>query len=120
MVYSIYLRHHSEESLPLQYINSGSTPELLTQYEIPRELRGFQDVFSEEEAVKLPLSGKYDHAIDLNGQEPPYGPLYNLSERELNALWTYLDDAVKKGWIHQSTSPAGAPILFVPKKDEGL
>ena len=49
--------------------------------------------------MKLPLSGKYDHAIDLNGQEPPYGPLYNLSERELNALQTYLDDTVKKGWI---------------------
>ena len=100
MVYSIYLRHHSGESLPLQYVNGDSTPELFSQYEIPRELRGFQDVFSEEEAAKLPLSGKYDHAIDLNGQEPPYRPLYNLSERELDALWTYLDDAIKKGWIH--------------------
>ena len=120
MVYSIYLRHHSEESLPLQYINGGSTPELPTQYEIPRELRGFQDVFSEEEVVKLPLSGKYDHAINLNGQEPPYELLYNLSERELDALQTYLDDTVKKGWIHWSTSSAGAPILFIPKKDGGL
>ena len=96
MVYSIYLRHHSEESLPLQYINGGSTPELPTQYEIPRELCGFQNIFSEKEAVKLPLSDKYNHTIDLNEQEPPYKLLYNLSERELNALQMYLDNTVKK------------------------
>ena len=99
MIYSIYLRHHSEESLSLQYINSGLTSELPTQYKIPRELCGFQDIFSEEEVAKLPLSGKYDHVINLNEQEPPYELLYNLSERELNALQMYLDDTVKKGWI---------------------
>ena len=47
--------------------------------------------------VKLSLSDKYNHIINLNGQEPPYKPLYNLSERELNALQTYLDNTVKKG-----------------------
>ena len=50
--------------------------------------------------MKLPLSGKYNYAINLNGQEPPYRLLYNLSERELDALQTYLDDTVKKRWIH--------------------
>ena len=35
-------------------------------------------------------------------------------------LRNYLDDALEKGWIRHSTSPAGAPILFVPKKDGGL
>ena len=74
--------------------------ELLTQYEISRELCGFQNIFLEEEAVKLPLSDKYDHAINLNEQEPSYKLLYNLSERELNALQTYLNDTVKKKWIH--------------------
>ena len=97
MIYFIYLRHHSEESLPFQYINSDLTPELLTQYKIPMELCGFQNIFSEEKAVKLSLSDNYNYVINLNEQEPPYELLYNLSKRELNALQTYLDDTIKKG-----------------------
>jgi len=31
-----------------------------------------------------------------------------------------LNDALAKGLIRHSTSPAGAPILFVPKKDSTL
>jgi hypothetical protein len=29
-------------------------------------------------------------------------------------------NALKKGWIRHFVSPAGTPILFVPKKDGGL
>ena len=32
----------------------------------------------------------------------------------------YIQQILDKGWIQPSTSPAGAPILFVPKKDGGL
>ena len=56
----------------------------------------------------------------MDGKDPPYGPLYNLSNTELKVLREYLDDALAKGWIRHSVSPAGAPILFVPKKDGGL
>jgi len=61
-----------------------------------------------------------EHAIELEGGEPPYGPIYHLSEKELKVLREYLEDSLKKGWIRHSTSPAGAPILFVPKKDKEL
>jgi hypothetical protein len=44
-------------------------------------------------------------------------PIYNLSQRELAILKEYLDSSLEKGWIHNSNSPAGAPILFVPKSD---
>ena len=44
-------------------------------------------------------------------------PIYNLSQRELQILREYLDSALDKGWIRPSKSPAGAPILFVPKAD---
>ena len=37
-------------------------------------------------------------------------------EKELKTLWEYLAKALDKGWIRESSSPAGAPILFVPKK----
>ena len=48
--------------------------------------------------------------------EPPYGLIYNLSEKELKTLREYLAEALERGWIRESSSPAGAPILFVPKK----
>ena len=47
----------------------------------------------------------------------PNLPIYNLSRKELDILREYLDTALEKGWIRPSKSPAGAPILFVPKAD---
>ena len=38
-----------------------------------------------------------------------------MSQAELDALREYLDDMLKSGKIRPSQSPAGAPILFVPK-----
>jgi len=62
-----------------------------------------------------------DLAIDLQpGKEPPYGPIYPLSQTELAALRDFLEENLAKGFIRESKSPAGAPILFVPKKDGGL
>ena len=60
-----------------------------------------------------------EHEIETSG-DPPVGPIYNLSSHELRALRAYIDAALEKGWIRHSISPAGAPILFVLKKDGGL
>jgi len=38
----------------------------------------------------------------------------------LKALHEYIKENLGKGFIHQSESPAGAPILFVKKKDGSL
>jgi hypothetical protein len=86
---------------------------------IPEELKEYEDVFSVEEAGRLPPARATDHAIETTG-EPPHGPLYNLSTTELGVLRRYIDDALEKGWIRRSTSPAGAPVLFVPKGDGSL
>jgi hypothetical protein len=59
------------------------------------------------------------HAIKTTA-DPPFLPIYNLSPRELQMLREYLDEALEKGWIRHSKSLAGAPILFVPKKDGTL
>ena len=81
----------------------------------------FKDVFSEDAAGILPETSEYDHAIDVaGGEQPPFGPLYSLSEKELSVLRQYLDSSLKKGWIRESQSPAGAPILFTPKEDGTL
>lgn len=84
------------------------------------KLKDYKDVFSNENASKLPYHKNTDHAINTGDKPPPYGPLYNLSIEELAELRQYLSNELAKGRIHHSVSPAGAPILFVPKKDSGL
>jgi len=45
----------------------------------------------------------------------PWGPIYPLSETELQTLREWLKEREKTGKIRRSTSPVGSPILFVPK-----
>ena len=89
------------------------------EIELPIAYQEYQDVFSEEKANQLTARGRPEHAIEMTS-EPLYGPIYNLSEKELKVLREYLRDALAKGWIRESSSPAGAPILFAPKKDGEL
>ena len=78
-------------------------------------------MFSEEEISKLPEHSKYDHAINLMpGTTAPFGLIYPLSEGELKALREYLKPNLESGKVRRSSSSAGAPIIFVPKKDESL
>jgi hypothetical protein len=88
---------------------------------LPEEIRDFCDVITSDSVADRPLPEGVDHAIDLEpGERPPFRPLYNLSVKELAALREYLEQALKNGWIKRSVSEAGAPILFVPKKDGSL
>jgi hypothetical protein len=88
---------------------------------LPDALSSYQDVFEKDQATALPSHKLADHRIQIQeGKEPPYGPLYNLSERELRILRDYLRESLANGRIRHSNSPAGAPILFVPKKDGTL
>ena len=83
--------------------------------------RDYADIFSEEKLHALPEYSKYDHKIELEpGTMPPFGPIYPLSESELRVLRKYLDAMLASGKIVRSTSPAAAPILFVPKSDGTL
>jgi len=41
--------------------------------------------------------------------------MYPLSEEELQTLREWLKEMERTGKIRRSTSPAGSPILFVPK-----
>src|SRR5699024_7240143 len=85
------------------------------------EYADFEDVASEINAGILAPHQTHDHDIVLKpGTTPPHRQIYNLSEKELRVLREYIETALNKGWIRPSTSPAGAPIIFVPKKDGSL
>ena len=76
-------------------------------------------MFSKDEAEKLlPYRPGLDHDFTLKlGTKPPFGPIYNLLEEELKALYEYIDKMLELGFIRVSKSLVGSPILWVWKKD---
>ena len=88
---------------------------------VPADYHDFADVFSDSGSKELPAHRPYDLHIDLEeGTKPPLGHIYSLSEKELKALQEFIDDNLKSGFIQLTSSPHGAPVLFVRKKDGGL
>ena len=88
---------------------------------VPQYYRDYQSLFLASTAEKLGPRRTFDHAIDLKpGAEPPWGPIYPMSAYQLDTLDKYLKEMLKQGKIVHSQSPAGAPILFVPKPDGKL
>jgi hypothetical protein len=89
---------------------------------VPIEYAEFADVFEPTNSQKLPPHRPgIDHEIPLiSNAKPVYGPIYNLSETELQALKEYIDNMVAKGFIRPSKSPFGSPVLFVKKPDGSL
>jgi len=84
--------------------------------QIPKEFRGYLDIMGQEVAEALPTHRPYDCKIDLKeGEIAPWGPIYPLSEYELQTLREWLREMLRTGKIRRSTSPAGSPILFIPK-----
>ena len=95
--------------------------DLETRQSVPEVYHEFLDVFSKKGADTLPPHRPYDCPIELlPGAEIPFGRIFPLTELELENLKTYVDDNLKKGFIRPSTSPAGAGIFFVEKKDHTL
>ncbi len=99
----------------------GETLANLEEVELDPRFRKYERVFGEPSEDPFGTDTKTRHTIPvLEGERVPWGPIYPLSANELRALREYLDDALRKGWIQPSESPAGAPILFVPKHDGSL
>ena len=79
-------------------------------------------VFSTEQAARLPEHKSWDHDIPL--QDPntkiSTGAIYNTTWQENKALQTYLKKELPAGKVRYRRSDPGAPILFVRKKDRLL
>lgn len=85
---------------------------------VQRLLVDYADVFPDKLPDTLPPRRAVDFIIELEpGHTPPCKPTYKLGPDELTELRSTIDDLMSKGHIQPSTSPFGAPILFVKKKD---
>src|SRR5437016_4910884 len=105
---------------------SSQKPEYLAQdlliKNVPLVYHNFQELFLEEKGIKaLPAHASWDHTIPVQeGKEVSFGPIYQISEKELEALRDFITRNSRKGFIRESQLLAGALVLFVPKKDRKL
>jgi hypothetical protein len=80
-------------------------------------VREFPDIFLEE-LPKMPPDREVEFIIDpLPGTAPIYKRPYKMLVEELKELKKQLTELQELGYIRSSSSPWGAPVLVVQKKD---
>ena len=113
--------HEAKEGSVFAIYAAPISEKVKTSSGIPSQYQDYQDVFEKKNADILPEHRPYDCSIDLKeGTQPPFGPIYSLLQDKLAELKTYIEENLAKNFIRHSKSPAGAPILFVKKKDGSL
>ena len=118
--------HHGDEPdwNPEEYPEETSETQETTLENAPALVKPllmeFSDVF-ESPPAGLPPERDVGHTIPLEpGHNPPFRPLYRLSPAERDEAERQVKEYLAKEWIQPSSSPYGAPILFVKKKDGTL
>jgi hypothetical protein len=77
----------------------------------------FPDAFPEE-LPGMPPDWDIEFVIELKpGTAPIYKTLFRMTTPELAELKEHIKKFLEKGFIHPSSSPWGAPMIFVMKKD---
>ncbi|KAJ9519231.1 hypothetical protein QJQ45_017892 [Haematococcus lacustris] len=103
-----------------QSTKAEQDPWLVPQAVLDGLLSEYADVFGDM-PPGLPPDRPVGHTIRTPpGAEPPYKRMYKLSPREEAEVKKQVAELLAKGLIEPSSSPYGAPILFVQKKDGSL
>ena len=103
--------YHGYLAYAIEVRDSGSRLE-----DIP-VVREFSDVFLED-LPGIPLDREIEFQIKLTpGTEPISKAPYRMAPLELKELKVQMEELVSKGFVRSSTSPWGAPVLFVKKRD---
>jgi hypothetical protein len=91
-------------------LDASQGSEVLVVYEFP-------DVFPEE-LSGMPPDRDIKFVIELKlGTTPIYKTPYRMATPELAESKEHIKELLEKGFIHPSSSPWGAPVIFVPEKD---
>ncbi|GJV21929.1 reverse transcriptase domain-containing protein [Tanacetum coccineum] len=74
-------------------------------------------IICDEKVVHIPIN---DETLIIRGAAPVARAPYRLAPSEMQELSNQLQKLADRGFIRPSTSPWGAPILFVKKKDRSF
>ncbi len=84
-------------------------------------LKEYHDIFRSELPPGPSQNILHERVIPLQGDAtPPYKTMYRMSPLEQKELNKQMHDFLQQKIIQPSTSPYGAPVLFVKKKDGSL
>ena len=98
-------------------VETSSKKAVLSEVEVVRD---YADVFPDE-LPGLPPPRQIEFHIDLvPGAAPIAKAPYRLAPSEMKEIMTQLQELLEKGFIRPSSSPWGAPVLFVKKKDGSM
>ena len=90
----------------------------VVQSQLKQLLHEYEDLFPAQLPKGRPPKRAVEFEINMEeGSTPPNRPPYRLSPKEHEELQAQIDDLLAQGHIRPSSSPYGAPVLFVPKKD---
>ena len=102
-----------------QNMNVGSDEcRTIRRAKLRKLLKETKDVFRPELPEGLPPRRSIDHAIETGDARPVNKNAYPLSAQQLREQTRQIEELLKRGLIRESVSPWGAPVLFVPKKNE--
>ena len=121
--HTLAMQPDSEVFLALvkQGISKPNTQTPVLPPEIAPIVQEYADVFPSTLPAGLPPDRGDAMKIETDPYaDPPVRPVIRLSIAELDELRKQLDELLAKGFIKPSTSPYGAPVLFVKKKDGTL
>jgi hypothetical protein len=91
-------------------LDASQEPEVLVVTEFP-------DVFPVE-LPGMPPGHDIGFVIELMpGTAPIYKSPYRMDTSKLAQLKEHIKELLEKGFVRPSSSPWGAPMIFVPKKD---
>jgi len=85
---------------------------------VPKEYHEYRSVFEKTASERFPKKRPWDHRIDLKPEFiPKKSKIYPMNQKEEEEMNKFIEDNLKKGFIHKSTSPQASPFFFVAKKD---
>ncbi|XDG04636.1 hypothetical protein ABKA04_004251 [Annulohypoxylon sp. FPYF3050] len=86
---------------------------------VPPEYQRFHKLFEERtKKTQIPEHNQWDHHIPImEGKHPKLHQIYNMNEAKAKALAKSIRKDLERGYIEPSQSPAGYPVIMVPKKD---
>ena len=97
---------------PTQMIEEARAYEAVVVPDI-QVVKEFPDVF--QKVPGMPPDREIEFSIDLvPGTAPIYKRPYRMDAEKLAELKTQIQEQLEKGHIRPSTSPWGAPVIFVP------
>ena len=109
-----------EELNAIEECTAESDHPIVENPEVQAVLDEYPDVFRNTLPDGLPPQRSVDHQIETQNESLSNRNAYQLSVIQLEEQTKQVDALLRRGLIRESTSPWGAPVLFVrkPKTDE--